>query len=196
MGWVSLACKSDEKGKMSTCPVFSPHSLRFQIWDHWLKWKVLPHPSYCPDIAPYDYYLFRSMAHGLSDQQFRSYEDIEKWLDSWIASKNEHFYGNGIRALAERWAKVVANDGQYIEWFIYNHFFTIKLHFYQKKIGSLVVYLILKYMPFWKHFSLRKVANLPYSVAKKKFLYDSKKLNNIINRVLWKIRYYFLLNKF
>ena len=44
-----------------------------------------------------------------------SYEDIEKWLDSWIASKDELFYRNGIRALPERWAKVVANDRQYFE---------------------------------------------------------------------------------
>ena len=55
------------------------------------------------------------MVHGLADQQFRSYEDIEKWLDSWIASKDEHFYRNGIQALPTRWAKVVANDGQYFE---------------------------------------------------------------------------------
>ena len=55
-----------------------------------LKWEALPHPPYSPDIEPSDYYLFRSMAHGLADQQFRSYEDIEKWLDSWIASKDEH----------------------------------------------------------------------------------------------------------
>ena len=47
-----------------------------------LKWEVLPHPPYSPDIAPFYYYLFRSMAHGLADQQFRSYDDIEKWLDS------------------------------------------------------------------------------------------------------------------
>ena len=80
-----------------------------------LKGEVLLHPPHSPDIAPSDYYLFRSMAHGLADQQFRSYEDIEKWLDSWIASKDEHFYRNGIRALPERWAKVVANDGQYFE---------------------------------------------------------------------------------
>ena len=77
-----------------------------------LKWEVLPHPSYSPDIAPFDYY---SMAHVLADQQFSSYEDIEKWLHSWIASKDEHFYRNGIRALPERWVKVVANDGQYFE---------------------------------------------------------------------------------
>ena len=107
-----------------------------------IKWDVLPHLSYSPDIAPSDYYLFRSMAHGLADQQFRSYEDIEKWLDSWIASKDEHFYRNDIRALPERWAKVVANDGQYYELFICKHFFTIKLYFYQENSGNLVAHLI------------------------------------------------------
>ena len=80
-----------------------------------LKWEVPTHPPYSPDIAPSDYYLFRSMAHRLADQQFRSYGDIKKWLDSWIASKDEHFYRNGIRALPERWAKVAANDWQYFE---------------------------------------------------------------------------------
>ena len=49
-----------------------------------LKWEVLPYSPYSPDIESSDYYLFRSMAHGLADQQFRSYQDIEKWLDSWI----------------------------------------------------------------------------------------------------------------
>ena len=107
-----------------------------------LKWEVLPHLPYSPDIAPSNYYLFRSMAHGLADQQFRSYEDIEKWLDSWIASKDEHFYRNGMRALPERWAKVVANDGQYFESFICNHFFTIKLQFHQKNSAKLVAYLL------------------------------------------------------
>ena len=73
------------------------------------------------------------MAHGLADQHFRSYEDIEKWLESRIASNDEDFYRNGIQALPERWAKVVANGGQYFERFICNHFFTIKLHFHKKK---------------------------------------------------------------
>ena len=79
------------------------------------EWEVVPHLPYSPHMAPSDYYLFRLMAHGLADQQFRSYEDIEKWLHSWIASEDEYFYRNGIRAIPERWAKVVANDGQYFE---------------------------------------------------------------------------------
>ena len=93
-----------------------PHVAKpVKIYLETLKGQVLPRASYSPDIAPSDYYLFRSMAHGLADQQFCSYEDIEKWLNSWIVTKNEHFYRNGFRALPERWAKVVANDGQYFE---------------------------------------------------------------------------------
>ena len=57
---------------------------------------------------------------------------IEKWLDLWIGSKDEHFYSKGIRALPEIWVKVVDND----------HFCTIKLHFHQKTAGTLIAHLI------------------------------------------------------
>jgi len=80
-----------------------------------LKWEVLPHPPYSPDVAPSDYHLFRSMAHGLADQHFRSYEEVKNWIDSWIASKDDQFFRRGIRTLPERWEKVVASDGQYFE---------------------------------------------------------------------------------
>ena len=80
-----------------------------------LKWEVLPHPPYSPDIAPSDYHLFRSMTHGLADQHFRSYEEVKNWVDSWIVSKDDQFFLRGIRMLPERWEKVVASDEQYFE---------------------------------------------------------------------------------
>lgn len=80
-----------------------------------LQWDVLPHPPCSPDIAPSDYHLFRSMAHGLAEQHFHSYEDAKKWIDSWIASKDEQFFRDGIRKLPGRWEKVVTRDGQYFE---------------------------------------------------------------------------------
>ena len=80
-----------------------------------LKWEVLPHPPYSPDIAPSDYHLFRSMAHDLTDQHFTSYDECKNWVDSWIASKDESFFRRGIRILPERWEKVVACDVQYFE---------------------------------------------------------------------------------
>ena len=44
-----------------------------------LKWKILPHSSYSPDVAPSDYHFFRSMSHDLAHQHFRSYEEVKKW---------------------------------------------------------------------------------------------------------------------
>ncbi|KAG5324974.1 MOS1T transposase, partial [Pseudoatta argentina] len=80
-----------------------------------VKWEVLPHPLYSPDIAPSDFHLFRSMAHGLADRRFHSYEEAPKWIDSWIASKDMSFFRRGIHVLPERWEKVVSSDGQYFK---------------------------------------------------------------------------------
>ncbi|KAG5327504.1 MOS1T transposase, partial [Pseudoatta argentina] len=80
-----------------------------------LKWEVLPHPPYLPDIAPSDFHLFRSMAHGLADRRFHSYEEAQKWIDSWRASKDMSFFRRGIHVLPERWEKVVSSDGQYFK---------------------------------------------------------------------------------
>ncbi|KAG5307565.1 MOS1T transposase, partial [Pseudoatta argentina] len=80
-----------------------------------LKWEVLPHPLYSPDIAPSDFHLFRSMAHGLADRRFHSYEEAQKWIDSWIASKDMSFFRRGIHVPPERWEKVVSSDGQYFK---------------------------------------------------------------------------------
>ena len=47
-----------------------------------LKREVLPYPPYSPEVAPSDYHLFRSTAHGLAHQHFHSYEEVKKWIDS------------------------------------------------------------------------------------------------------------------
>lgn len=80
-----------------------------------LKWDVLPHPPYSPDIAPSDYYLFRSMEHSLADQQFHNHQEVQKWMEDWLAAKPPSFFRDGIRKLPERWKKVVESDGQYFE---------------------------------------------------------------------------------
>ncbi|VVC27303.1 Hypothetical protein CINCED_3A004748 [Cinara cedri] len=96
-----------------------------------LKWDVLPH-QYNPDLAPSDYYLFQSMQHGLADQHFSNYEEVKNLIDSWIAEKPAKFFRKGIRELLGKWEKVIASDGQYFEYKICNHIFTIKLQFSKK----------------------------------------------------------------
>ena len=42
------------------------------------------------------------MSHALAEKRFQSFENIKKWVDSWIASKNEEFFRNGIRKLPKK----------------------------------------------------------------------------------------------
>lgn len=77
------------------------------------NWEVLSHPPYSPDIATSDYYLFRSMAHGLTEQRFQNHQDVRKRLDEWIASKETVFFYNGLHKLPILWNNVVVNDGNY-----------------------------------------------------------------------------------
>jgi len=61
-----------------------------------LKWNVLPHSLYSPDIAPY--WLFRRNA---ASHRFTSFAEIENWLQNWIASKDESFFRDGINCLRD-----------------------------------------------------------------------------------------------
>jgi len=39
--------------------------------------ELLPHPSYIPDLAPSNYYLFRSIAHFIRRRQFKDVENVK-----------------------------------------------------------------------------------------------------------------------
>lgn len=77
-------------------------------------WEVLSHPPYSPDLAPSDYYLFRSLQNSLRGKKFTSNEDIKEYLNQYFAQKDKKFFELGIMALTERWRKVVEQKGKYI----------------------------------------------------------------------------------
>ena len=45
-----------------------------------LDWDVLPHPPYSPDLAPSDYFLFRSLQNSLNGKNFNNDDDIKSYL--------------------------------------------------------------------------------------------------------------------
>jgi len=85
------------------------------------EWKIFPHIAYSPDLVPSDYHLFRSIQDALTDTHFSSYEEIQKWIDEWIASKDTAFY-DGVAVLSERWEKVIKNGANLIKIFIHFSF--------------------------------------------------------------------------
>lgn len=77
--------------------------------------EVLPHPAYSPDAAPSDYGLFRSMEHFLRGHRFESFDEVEEACQEFFSSKPAAWYFEQIRMLADRWQKILENDGLYFK---------------------------------------------------------------------------------
>jgi len=114
-----------EIGYVSKLDVWVPHQLTETQLNHRistfqqkklleLDWDVLPHPPYSPDLAPSDFYLFRSLQNFLDGKIFTGTEDIKMNLIQYFAQKEQKFFEKGIFNLPKRWEKVVEQNGQYI----------------------------------------------------------------------------------
>lgn len=79
-----------------------------------LNWEVMSHPPYSPDLAPSDYYLFRSLQNFLNGKTFTNDDDLKSHLVQFFVDKDQKFYERGIMKLPERWQKVIRQNGKYI----------------------------------------------------------------------------------
>lgn len=67
----------------------------------------MSHPQYSFDLAPTDYYLFRSIQNSLNGKSFNNADDVKSHLTQFFAAKNQKLYAHGIMTLPERWQKVM-----------------------------------------------------------------------------------------
>jgi len=76
---------------------------------------VLDHPSYSPDLALADYFLFRKVKSHLKGRLFESISDIQKAVTSTLhAIAKDEFY-KGIRKLYDRANLCVQLEGMFVE---------------------------------------------------------------------------------
>ena len=74
-----------------------------------LRYEILPHPPYSPNLAPSDYFLFPKMKNWLAGKRFSSEEEV-------IAATNEHFdefdknyFSEGIKSLKNEKGTMLKN---------------------------------------------------------------------------------------
>ena len=79
-----------------------------------LGWEVMLHSPYSPDLAPPDYYLFRSLQNSLNGKTFNYDKAVKSHLVQFFADKDQKFYKRGIVKLPEIWQKVIEQKGKHI----------------------------------------------------------------------------------
>jgi histone-lysine N-methyltransferase SETMAR len=79
-----------------------------------LKWDVVPHPPYSPDLAPSDYHLFGPVKRVLGGKRFRNNDEVIAAVQSWIHEQPKTFFETVIKKLPERWHKCMAVNRDYI----------------------------------------------------------------------------------
>lgn len=80
-----------------------------------LKFEVLAHPPYSPDLAPSDYHLFGPLKETLRGRRFTSDQEMKEAVHAWLAAQPKTFFSEGIKKLVQRWNKCVEKQGDYVE---------------------------------------------------------------------------------
>jgi histone-lysine N-methyltransferase SETMAR len=73
-----------------------------------LKWNVLAHPPYSPDLAPSDYHLFGPLK--VDGKRFRKNEEVIQDVQERLHGQPRDFFLSSIRKLPDPWRKCIAKQ--------------------------------------------------------------------------------------
>ena len=79
------------------------------------EYELIPHPTYSPDLAPSDYFLFPNLKKDIRGRHFWSNEEVVAAVEEWVRDKDPGFFSSGLMALEHRWSKCIILEGNYIK---------------------------------------------------------------------------------
>jgi histone-lysine N-methyltransferase SETMAR len=80
-----------------------------------LRFQILQHPPYSPDLAPSDYHVFGPMKDALRGRKFGNDDEIKEAVHSWLKGQPKTFFSDGIKKLVQRYEKCIQKEGGYVE---------------------------------------------------------------------------------
>jgi histone-lysine N-methyltransferase SETMAR len=72
-------------------------------------------PSYSPDLAPSDFYLFGPLKKHVGGRRFATDGEVQQAVMSCLQALDTDFFYAGIDALVYRWDKCFGKYGYYVE---------------------------------------------------------------------------------
>ena len=80
-----------------------------------LKFEVMTHPPYSPDLAPSDNHFFGPLKEALRGRRFTSDQEVKEVVHAWLAAQPKTFFSEGIRKLVQRCTKCVEKQADCVE---------------------------------------------------------------------------------
>ena len=75
----------------------------------------LNHPAYSLDIAPTNYHPLSNLKKFLRLKNLSSDDEAVTTVEDYLTDLNSEFFCKGLQSLHDRWQRVVASEGQYIQ---------------------------------------------------------------------------------
>jgi transposase len=80
-----------------------------------LKFEVLSHPRYSPDLVSGNFHLLPHLKRDLKGTHFTSDDEVKQAVKSWIKQRTPEFFIDGMRKLVLHWEKRIERQGDYVE---------------------------------------------------------------------------------
>ena len=80
-----------------------------------LRYEILPHPPYSPDLTPSEYFLFPNVKIWLKGKIFSSNEEIIAATNEYFEGFDKNYFLEGIKKLEYRYNKCIQLKRDHLE---------------------------------------------------------------------------------